>query len=144
MYVKYLHKTLIFCFPGKFVKIIIQLSQETNMRERREPNILNICEYFTNTSCLTNTIPIPKFWTLQTIPVPICTEVGSANLFLILFATQITIHGTLPCTAMYCMHCTALNYTALHCTFLRCIALHCTTLCCTVLHWTGLEGNIPA
>ena len=46
-----------------------------------------------NTSHLTNIISIPfrKFWNSQTIPIPICTEVGSVNLFLFLFAGKITI-----------------------------------------------------
>ena len=50
--------------------------------------ISGIHEYFTNTSHLTNTFPIPirKFWDSQTIPIPIHTEVGSMNQFLFLFA----------------------------------------------------------
>ena len=42
---------------------------------------------------MTNIIPIPihKFRDSQTIPIPICTEVGSANLFLFQFAGKITI-----------------------------------------------------
>ena len=53
--------------------------------------ILGICEYFANTSHLTNIIPIPigKFWNSQTIPISIPTEVGSANLFLFLFTGKI-------------------------------------------------------
>ena len=52
-----------------------------------------IPELFANTSHLTNIFPIPtpKFWNSQTIPIPICTEVASANLFLFLFAAKITI-----------------------------------------------------
>ena len=55
--------------------------------------ISGIREQFANTSHLTNIIPIPirKFWNSQTIPIPIRTEVGSANLFLFLFAGKITI-----------------------------------------------------
>ena len=46
-----------------------------------------------STSYLTKIIPIPisKFWNSQTIPIPICTEVGFANLFLFLFAGKMTI-----------------------------------------------------
>ena len=42
---------------------------------------------------MTNIIPIPirKFGNSQTIPIPICTEVGSTNLFLFLFAGKNTI-----------------------------------------------------
>ena len=40
-----------------------------------------MCEYFVNSSHLTNIIPIP-------IPIPIRTEVGSAKLFLLLFARE--------------------------------------------------------
>ena len=54
----------------------------------REKNISDICEKLLNSSHLTNIIPIPicKFLDSQTIPNPICTEVGSTNLFLFLFA----------------------------------------------------------
>ena len=47
-----------------------------------------------NSSNLMNIIPIPipKFLDSQTIPIPICTKVGSANIFLFLFAGKITIH----------------------------------------------------
>ena len=49
-------------------------------------NIIPIHEYFN----LTNIIPISinKFWDSQTIPIPIRTEVGSAKLFLFLFAGE--------------------------------------------------------
>ena len=42
---------------------------------------------------MTNIIPIPicKFLDSQIIPIPISTEVGSANLFLFLFAGKIPI-----------------------------------------------------
>ena len=56
----------------------------------RKKHILGIGEYFANTSRLTNIIPIPirNFWDLKTIPIPICTEVGSMNLLLFLFAGE--------------------------------------------------------
>ena len=59
-----------------------------------------------NTFCLPNIIPIPicKFWNSQTIPIPFCTEVGSANLFLFLLVGKITILWTLalePVTTVY-------------------------------------------
>ena len=59
----------------------------------RKKKKFGIRELFANTSHLTNIIPIPirKFWNSQTIPIPIHTEVGSANLFLFLFAGKITI-----------------------------------------------------
>ena len=52
-----------------------------------------IREEFANTSHRTNIIRIPirKFYNSLTIPIPICTENGSANLFLFLFAGKITI-----------------------------------------------------
>ena len=55
--------------------------------------ISGIRELFANTSHLKNIIPIPNrnFWNSQTIPIPIRTEVGPANLFLFLFAGKITI-----------------------------------------------------
>ena len=48
---------------------------------------------FANISHLTNNIPIPihKYWNSQTISIPICTEIVSANLFILLFAEKITI-----------------------------------------------------
>ena len=54
----------------------------------RKKSILCFHELFANTSHLTNNIPIPirKFWNSRTIPIPMRKEVGSANLFLILFA----------------------------------------------------------
>ena len=53
--------------------------------------ISGICELFAKTSHLTNiiSIPIRKSWNSQNIPIPIHTEVGSANLFL--FVGKITI-----------------------------------------------------
>ena len=67
---------------GKFLNIFL-----------KEKKISGICELFANTSHLTNIIPIPirMFWNSQTIPIPICAEVGSSNLFLFLFAGKITI-----------------------------------------------------
>ena len=44
---------------------------------------------------MTNIIPIHRFWNSRTIPIPICTEIGSANLFLFLFAGKITIRWSL-------------------------------------------------
>ena len=63
-------------------------------KDKGKKYISGIREYFANTSNLTNIIPIPicKFLISQTIPIPIRTEVGSANLFLFLFAGKITIH----------------------------------------------------
>ena len=61
---------------------------ETFLRKKK---ISGICELFANTFHLTNIIPIRKFWNSRTIPIPIRTEVGSANLFLFLFAGKITI-----------------------------------------------------
>ena len=60
----------------------------------REKRISGIRELFANTSNLTNIIPIPirKFWISRTIPNPIRTEDGSANLFLFLFTGKITIY----------------------------------------------------
>ena len=59
--------------------------QNKKYGEEREKIILSLREYFTNTDCLTNTIPIPiyKIQNLQIIP--ICKNVGSANIFLVLF-----------------------------------------------------------
>ena len=66
----------------KFSDILLRINQ-----------ISGICELFANTFHPTNNIPIPisKFWNSQTIPIPICTEVGFANLFLFLFAGKMTI-----------------------------------------------------
>ena len=81
------------CLQSKFLKykyipVKKNISLEKSLREK---NISVICEYFANTSNLTNIIPIPicKFCNSQTIPIPICSEVGSANQFLILFAVKI-------------------------------------------------------
>ena len=59
----------------------------------RKKWLSGIRELFSNTSHPMNIIPIPirKFWNSQTIPIPIGTEVGSAKLFLFLFAGKITI-----------------------------------------------------
>ena len=73
-----------------------------NIYESRKRNFRHFCEkktytgiheLFDNTSHLTNIIPIPirMFWISRTIPIPIRTEVGFANLFLFLFAGKITI-----------------------------------------------------
>ena len=75
----------------------VNFSNENKIQEKefilRNKQILSICELFANTSHLTNIIPIPiyKFWNSQTIPIQICTEIGSANLFLFPFAGKITI-----------------------------------------------------
>ena len=57
----------------------------------------NRYQVFVKYSHLTNIIPIPicKFWNSWTIPISICTKVGSANLFLFLFAGEITIRWSL-------------------------------------------------
>ena len=65
--------------------------------------------------------------------------------------------ATVQCSAVYALHCTALNFprstelkynaqpynevhcTALHCTALHCTALHCTALQPTALHFTALN-----
>ena len=81
--------------PSKFFRGKIYKSQEKEIIKIKydRKNISGIHELFANTSHLTNIIPIPirKFWNSRTIPIPIRTEVGSANLFLFLFAGKITI-----------------------------------------------------
>ena len=74
----------------KYIRVKKNIFLEKKFEKK---NISGIREQFANTSHLTNIIPIPirKFWDSQTIPIPIRTEVGSANLFLFLFAGKITI-----------------------------------------------------
>ena len=67
------------------------MSQEKEIMRKREQFFLGICQKFENTSCLTNIILICKFKILQTIPIPICTEVGFAILFLFLQVTVKTV-----------------------------------------------------
>ena len=64
-----------------------------------------IFQIFLNSSHLTNIIPIPicKFWDSWTIPIPFCIEVGSANLFLFLFAGKITICWSLQLSNDHCL-----------------------------------------
>ena len=86
------------CFSKKKY---IRVKKEKNIRKiwGKKKHILGIHEYFANTSHLTNFIPIPicKFWDSRTIPIPMCTEIGSTNLFLFLFVGKITIRWSLLC-----------------------------------------------
>ena len=99
MYNEYEYISQWLCLPGNFFKCKIYKSKEKEIVKHflREKRISGICELFANTSHVTNIIPIPirKFWNSQTIPIPICTEIGSANLFLFLFAGKITFHLSL-------------------------------------------------
>ena len=62
------------------------MSQEQEKLRKKKKNIFKgICEQFAYTSP-TILIPICKLWNSQTIRIHICTKVGSANLFLFLFA----------------------------------------------------------
>ena len=42
-------------------------------------------------------------------------------------------------TALFELHCSALNFTTVHCNALIFFALHCTALHCTTLHWTSVH-----
>ena len=57
------------------------------MKKEKDRYISGTHEYLANTFCQMYTIP-----NSQTIPTPICTEFGSANLFIFLFAGKITTH----------------------------------------------------
>ena len=99
IYKEYEYISLWLCLPGNCFKWKIYKSREKeivgNFFEKKQ--ISGIHELFANTSHLKKIIPIPirTFWHSRTIPIPICTEVGSANLLLFLFAGKITIHWSL-------------------------------------------------